>query len=52
MQIGMKKPLSYYVRYYLLFCPTHFMVHGMQPAISMEERSSFMKRFHENDTTY
>lgn len=37
------------LRYYLLFCPLHFMIWELQPAISDEEREEFMIRFHAND---
>lgn len=37
------------LRYYLLFCPLHFLHWNLQPAISEEEREEFYDEFHKYD---
>lgn len=38
------------LRYYLLFCPLHFLHYNLQPAINEEERDEFMNKFHQYNT--
>jgi hypothetical protein len=37
------------IRYWLLFCPLHFMIWELQPAVSEEERKEFYEKFHQNN---
>lgn len=37
-------------RYYILFCPFHFMIYELQCAITEKEREEFYNKFHGNET--